>query len=198
LLLAGLVLAGWWFSSYISSYQKLAVEPDGVTAAIYPLDSKGAKLSKPAKETNTAKTFRLKKGDYVIESAANSEFRGTSQKVSLKDRAQSVRVAPDYSEQKIRSILAEQQSAIKNTITKTYSNFDQFFTIGKQELYDRGKYYGAKLFPLDPSQYDRRGIILQKEGTGWKIITLPPAISISGPLYPSVPRNVISAVNDLN
>lgn len=172
----------------------------GVTAKIYADKSTEDHIQydqkSPVATANSSQKIKLKKASYVVVSEASQDYEKIVSQAKISDKITSLEISPSYSKQKLDSLLVQEQDLIKQAISSKYPALAQSYMLAPGKLYAQGEWYGAKLTPLDPNTYDPRRIILEKKDNSWQIITDPPPIVVGLPVYPVIPRDVVSDVNN--
>lgn len=197
LLLIVLGAGGFW---YFNSFQKLTISLDApvqakVFKASHGEEGPGYDSKAPIKEVASGQTIKLKRGDYLIVSQPSDDYSQQILNISLKNSRVDVKVNPDYTSHKLNVLFNAEQANITKTIVAKYSNFASLYKVGEAKLYKKGEWCGVKLTPLDPKQ-DIRKIILKKDSGAWLVVTDPPPIVIGAPIYPDIPKEIISDVNN--
>ncbi|HEY5152563.1 MAG TPA: hypothetical protein VII55_01170 [Candidatus Saccharimonadales bacterium] len=150
----------------------------------------------PLFDLSTNGTVKLKKGvyDFVVNDPSH-QYENPITKVVVSDSTSSVTISPFFTDQKLRDLLGSERSTIQQTMLSQYPSLNSFYTIGTDQLYEYGNWYGAVLNPLD-AQYDKLHIIMERQGGSWKV-EAPPQISIGIPSNPFVPSDVVDSVDQL-
>lgn len=199
ILVVALIVASFGLS-YLKSFQKLNVTIDqGIQANIFMKNpGQGTYSSKSQKTVTKSGSIKLKKGSYVLVFNGNQDFAKLSKEITLASSLVSVTVHPDYSTQKIAAILQTEQPVINNVISSAYPAAITNYTIGPGTLYERGQWYGGKLFyhGKDVFNSDTYKIILKNNNGTWVVATSPPAISLSADDFVNIPKSIISNVNN--
>lgn len=170
----------------------LAKVGDGSVALEYYKDQPLNTISKNSHLT-------LKKGDYVIVSNADSTYRSFIHSVHLGDNPNRITVSQDYTKEKLDAITKTESPLVAQALTKKYKRIS-LYTISPGKAYKQGQWYGTTLVYKDQSeayQGDTLRVILKKENNQWNVVTDPPSISISKIIFPQIPGDVISDVDNL-
>jgi uncharacterized pyridoxamine 5'-phosphate oxidase family protein len=199
-------IAGVAFVIYRRSYQTLIItfndSHSGVVVDVYkytsdndtntvkPADLVGSNIS-----LNTS--LKLRRGGYRIVSKKNTSYRQIDEQINLADSVQSVVIDPAYSVSKLTAQLQNEQQAINKSLMNTFPNLQRLYTVGRQELFNKGEWYGATLDykGFDYQNNDRLLVVAQKTKGAWVVITQPPEQTISNKKYPQIPRDIVIAMN---
>jgi hypothetical protein len=186
--------------SYFNSYQYLQINmQDGGAVAVYKstgddfgYDAKAVPVATLSQSTN----LKLKKGPYIVVSQAGSDYASFSKGSNLNNSPQTISVSVNFSQSKLTDLIKTEAPKITPIIHAKYPTLDSFYKIDSIKLYIHGDWAGVKLAPLDPASFDIRRVILHKEKNAWTVVTDPPSIVIGAPVYPNIPKDVISDVNN--
>lgn len=189
------------YNSYLNSFQTIKVNSaqpfrlkvyqslHGESGFTYDSDHPMLELSKTG-------DYRLKKGLYVYVASGGTDYQSLTRQVKLGSVPVTIDVTLELSDKKLVSLLLAEEPAIKSVIQERYPSQLQSYTIQKSRLYKDGGWYAAKLVPNDTSTNDTLGIVLKKTGVTWRIVTLPPEIVISKAIYPEIPSEVLTDLNN--
>jgi hypothetical protein len=147
--------------------------------------------------TDSPGSHRLKKGEYAYVVTGPSDYEPLTQRLTL--GVSPVRLTiPNlgYTDNKLASLLSTNKPAIQATIQLKYASQMSFYTIQDDKLYGNGEWYGAKLVPSNSNAYDTLRIVLKHTSSGWGIVTNPPEIVISRPVYPNIPGYILTDLNN--
>ena len=201
--------------SYWVSLQKLEIQFDqsnlGINASIYSVPGKDGDgnpinfidRNRLVGEATGNKSFKLKKGLYVVSTSGNNDFGAQSQTINLGSKPETIHINPKYTDNKLAELLGQEkatlQAAIKNSFPKTISGYD----IGNGKLYDQGEWYGTTLVIKQTEEQRRLGytdtyrLVAHKENGVWKIVTVPPELAFSSSKYPNIPKSLLVEINKL-
>jgi len=211
-----MILTGAWLGiSYIRSFQKVEfrfVGNAGVKASIYRAVSSDHETDAAAaankknlvREVSNNQTIKLKKGDYVIATSGNKDYASQDVTLSLNNTKQTITIDPEYTVAKLGTLLKQQRAALQQAIVTALPAAIHNYTVGEGHLYQHGDWYGTTLQPklsaeqLRVNYVDIYRLVAHKEKSGWKIITLPPELSLSRIKYPTIPRDILVDVNKLS
>ncbi len=190
------------FRSYRDMYQTVTVTArKPFTLTLYAPsgdhESTAYDKSKVFFVTSESDKFRVKKGVYTYAVSGNSDYQEVSQQINIDKKPVHLAMPQlDYTQAKLASLLSEQKAEIESVITDAYPSQMQLFSIQGGKLYGQGEWYGAKLVPNDPRAYDTLRIVLKKENGRWSIVTQPPEIILSRPIYPQIPASILSDLDN--
>lgn len=136
------------------------------------------------------KYYYMVTGEHIAPSAVKFEVT----------RSEEMAIKANFTSDYLKSLLAPEEPAIHAVISKYSPKVDVFFTINKGELFGRGEWYGTTLTnknddPAQPS--DNYRVVLKKENGLWQLIGKP-ELTLSAPNYPSVPKEYLSKINQLD
>lgn len=204
-LLFVVIFGGWqlWPRSHDLS---IAIEPQvpGFTVKVYKGSGEGNQelLEENLVATVTQnQTLSLREGKYLIRGGPAPDFRVVYEEVELKDNS-SVTLSPEYSDDKLATLLQQESSAIQQAIRSGVYGFNDSYRLGPGRLYSLGEWYGTIIYPNLSSeelrlQYvDVFRLVMKKENGNWKLVTEPPQLVLGAPDYPEIPKDVLNSVND--
>jgi hypothetical protein len=145
------------------------------------------------------KKVSLKPGTYRLLSSATDDYTESQQNFNVEAKSLTVTFTPEYSEKKLASLLAEERSAIIKAITRDTPRVPKFYTIQTGWLYGKGDWYATKLVYRGPSKTydtDTLRLVARKQDNSWKVVTIPPQITVSRILYPEIPETVAKDINN--
>lgn len=201
LIIGALVAAGIGLIKYLGSRQELTVNYNNATnVVVREADTEEDPEQQETKATTVAQsgeTISLPKGLYIVTYKGSEGYADGEVSVRLGDTKQTATIDPTYSQSKLVSMLDAELGAIKSVLASKYPNIS-LYSIEKGKLYGRGEWYGTKLVYQGTDIYnaDTLRVVMHKEGEQWKVATDPPGISLSGLLYPDVPREILADVNN--
>lgn len=148
--------------------------------------------------TSTPGKFRVKKDDYVYTvSSKDGAYQPFVKAVTVDTKPVSLAIPSlAYTDKKLDELLVVEEPSIKAVIQAKYPAQLSVYSVGNGKLYKNGQWYGAKLVPNDPNTYDTLRIILKKDRGTWHIMTTPPEIVISQPIYPNIPLDILTDLNN--
>lgn len=159
--------------------------------AYKPNSSPVAELYNPGKFNVKVKKSR----SYVVVGSSNKPYYETNtQRINVGDSPSNAKVELALSEAYLKQLLAKEEPAALAALKAKYpAQFDSFTPTGGK-LYKEGQWYAVKLVPKAGG--DTYRVVLKKESSGWVVVTDPPALILSKPVYPNVPRDVLSDINN--
>jgi hypothetical protein len=199
-----LVLLGVFFgiSYYSSLYQKIIVSSnESFSLKLYKIKSQGEGVVVDKNiffETSKPGSYRLRKGFYrYILSKQKPDYIDKTSDIKL-DKDKVVIKAGDFSftEEKLKSMLLNEESTINELIKQSYPIPMSSYTVQQPKLYYTGQWYGALLVPPNTDEQDTYRIVLKKDNGKWLIVTKPPDILLAKPVFPDVPFNILSDLNN--
>jgi hypothetical protein len=196
--------AGYYLRSRDSFQSLTLTAPANTTVSIYPKLPSDESINYAAGELKlkTSGTIegRLKKGSYVYVATARSQKTDYQQRigvVDVGDQPLTIRVAAlDYSAAKLLALSKQETPAAEAVIRSSYPAAMQNYSFAHERLYHSDEWFGAILAPSDPTKLDAYRIVLKKKDGVWQIVTNPPAIILSQPVYPDVPSDILSDLNN--
>lgn len=196
------LLSFMYFSSFVTI--NIAIDSEGkpLTAVLYSYDHDNEEISE-AQNTIALMTFtasgnyRVKKGTYIFTNPATEDFKKTSQIITVGKNDERFTVKPDYSTEKLNSLLQAENPIIDRMLVSKYPAISQKFSIELGKLYNRGEWYATRLVSneVDPTNNDSLKVVFRKQAEAWAIITIPPDIFISHVKYPQIPRHILVDLN---
>lgn len=151
-----------------------------------------------AKISHSGESISIKKGVYTVLYKGENGYSDGSVDINLGNTPKTLGLDPTYSDSKLNSLLDGEFGEIKNVLSKKYTNLD-LYLVQRGKLYDKGQWYGTtlKYIGSDVFNSDTLRVVLHKENGLWKIITDPPNITISKLLYPDIPKDILSDLNNI-
>ncbi len=142
--------------------------------------------------------IKLKQGDYFI-TPRGTGIASTTIPFTVTESGQTVVVDPGFSQDRLRTLLSQEQEAVDSLLTSTYAGVISNFTVDQGSLYGYGDWYATTLVEKSPgpgANGDIYRTVLHKENDSWKIVAAP-AIVLSAKENPSVPKHILNAANDM-
>lgn len=143
-------------------------------------------------------TLSLQDGIYSI-TPVGDKVDTTKTSVTIDGDDVSVTIAPDYSVAYLQTELDSQKDIIQKTMEDVYGSRLDSFLLNGGMLIKKGEWYITTLTKkvqfADMSSDVYRIILYRKDGT-WSVVT-PPSIVLNYDTYPTIPREVIDAANEL-
>lgn len=140
--------------------------------------------------------LRLKKGEYTL-SSFGKNVNPSSDVVQVDGSWQTRKISFFFTREYLAKLYQEEEPAISAVITRDYPTLSDQYSITSEALYGRGDYYGATLVFRDMTsqQRDKLRILLKKKDGEWRVLSKPPVQILSVHDYPSVPRDILVAIN---
>lgn len=106
-----------------------------------------------------------------------------------------VTIDPEYSRDKIDSIIASQRTRLETAIFNSIEN-EGLYNLEKGTLFDHGRWYISKLVPKTNTEdsLDSLRVLVKREGNAWKLIEKPNLV-FTVHNTDGVPVKVLDAVN---
>lgn len=175
----------------IKVYKALLQDTDKDDISYDSKSSPIAELYNPGKFTIKVK----KNTSYVVVGSSKKPFYETStQRVSVGGSPSSVSIELVLSDAYLKQLLVKEQPLALAALQSKYPTQFNNFTATGGKLYKEGQWYAVKLVPKAGG--DAYRVVLKKQSDNWTVVTDPPAIILSAPVYPSVPREVLSDINN--
>lgn len=173
------------------------------TVSIHAIHIKSLTLTNPEKNGDkgktyaaTAKTIRVKKDTtYQLTYAGADGY--TDGGVAITPETKTITITPDYSAEKLQSMLSAELSTIQGVIRAAYPTVDQVYTLNTGSLSHYGEWYFTTLTykgSADDESSDTLVLGMQQSSGEWKL-TLTPNIVFTTHDYPGVSRVFINAAN---
>lgn len=206
IIIAFVVLVVFWVIGYFTSFKDISFEvvnPNNDQYSLKVYESIGHDLSISQYDSETPKhtfssnqTVSLRTGEYV--SIITGE--GIEPQISefgVTDDTTNTYVLR-YSEAKLKSILREQHSEIRNAVYKYFPTLKPNANIWKfidEKLHEQGQWYTATFRERKDPHADIYRLVVEKNNDTWQVVTDPPDLVITANRYPTVPRNVLVDLN---
>lgn len=142
--------------------------------------------------------LRLKKGEYTL-SKYGEKVATESEVLHVDGTWQTRPIGFSYTREHLASLYEDEKPAIELAISDQYPTLNSLYTIQGSALYGRGNYYGAALEFNDRAslERDRLHILLEKNQGKWQVRSTPPVPILSVQDYPTVPRDILVAINQV-
>lgn len=181
---------GIWY--YFATTNEVKINSSNVASGtVYDINQKDV-----AHLTKSGQTVRLSKhGDYHITYVATEGYASGTQQFNAD--TSTVTISPYYSDQKLSSALQNESSTIHTALTTAYPQIASLYDVTSEHLYHSGDWYGAllKYKGSDIFNLDNLRVVLHKENNTWVVTTTPPLPTLSTYTYPSIPIDILQAVN---
>ncbi len=177
------------------SYHKLQIQiPSGISFNLFKVsDGNYIKVA----DVKSSGSMSLQNGTYCLRPADN-KYSSKFECVIVKDKDKKLIADPDFSEDYLATLLADDISEIKSVITAKYSPLIEKYYIGDGQLFKKGDWYGTTLTEIAEarSNGDTYRIVLHKVNDKWTVAAKP-QIVISARDYGDIPFIILSTVNNL-
>ncbi|HSW74846.1 MAG TPA: hypothetical protein VLG16_03160 [Candidatus Saccharimonadales bacterium] len=192
----GVIMLGWLGWEQLIHKKTVTFQPSSGTVIKIgtPLDSNsGIGISHVLGQSSSQKSVKLDPGSYVV-SYSGSDY--VDQTITIKLSSNLILTTPklNYSRSKLVSLLASEKSAIYTELGKSIDL--KTYTPANENLYYNGEWYAAQLVPTDQVSQDRLVVIMQKQGSAWKVVAGPKIVLFTGD-YPNIPKNLVSTIDNL-
>jgi len=185
---------------YVKDYKQVTFSANYDTDIILsnPTDSTNKTIATIKNNTSTW----LKKQEYKV-SYSNSSLAPETTAVKVDDSTSKITLTPNLTSTALNSLLQPQQATIdakiKSAITSTSA-----YVLTTGNLYHRGEWYGTTIQVYhvastdpdisNPGDVDTYYIVLKKNGNDWSVAA-GPSLILTKPANPSVPSDIIDALN---
>jgi hypothetical protein len=145
----------------------------------------------------TSQKVKLADGTYDFVVTNNPElYQNPVDKVVINSSVKEVLVTPVLTDQALANLLKDEVAAANAALFDKFPTLKQSYTLSSGRLYLDGNWYGAVLKPQN-SSLDSLKIIEHKQNDKWVVAVSTPAVSIGQPSNPSIPFDVLKAVDQL-
>lgn len=196
--LVSLVVVTFVYVSYINSKQTIVIKYKNISKVTLTETNDEQKLGQKTVINKSGEKLNISKGTYLLNYTGTEGYASDSQVVYLQDNPMKISLDPDFSDEKLSTLLNEQLETIKSVLNEKYKNMTQY-VVAKGMLYKKGEWYGTTLQynGSDEFNYDSLRLVMNKRDGTWVVITDPPSISLSAQSYPTVPIDVLRDVNNV-
>ncbi len=184
---------------YINSQQIITVKYKNVSKLTIQKIGEGSRsLEKETIYKKSGEEIKVSKGRYLLKYIGNYGYASDYQNFTVKNKPVSISLNPDYSEQRLSSILEKELENIKTVLNTKYQNIGDY-SIQKGKLYKKGKWYATTLQYIgnDEFNYDTLRLVMYRKDNVWVLITDPPGIIISHQVYPDIPIDILRDLNNV-
>lgn len=93
--------------------------------------------------------------------------------------------------------LESEKPTIHGALLAAYPKISTDYTITREQLFDKGQWYGALLTykGTDTDNRDTLRVLMQKKDGAWALRTTPPRMLLAAKQFPDVPRSVLQSIN---
>jgi hypothetical protein len=192
------------YTHYQSNYQTIEITSSSKhTFALYPAivadESNEYVKSELIFSTSEPEKFRVKRGEYVyVVSGPGSDYKPVAYRISISKQPVKIDIPEiDFTDKKLAELTQTERSKIETSLNGKYPVPMSDYSINTVKLYKNGQWAGVKLVPNNPAAHDVLRAVLKKNGSAWNVITDPPEIVISQPVYQEIPLDILTDLNKL-
>ncbi len=185
--------------SYINSQQFIIVKYKNTSKVTIQKVGEGARsLEKETVYKKSGEKIKVSKGNYLLKYTGSDGYSSDYRKIDVSNKPVYISLDPDYSQQKLSSILGEEFESIKNVLNTKYKNINEY-NIQKGKLYKKGQWYATTLQYIgsDESNYDTLRLVMEKKDGKWVLVTNPPNIVLGSKDYPNIPLDILQDINNV-
>lgn len=186
------------FSS-INSQQTITVKYKNISKVTIQKIGEGSRsLEKETTYKKSGEKIKVSKGRYLLKYTGSDGYTSDYKNFDVANKPIYISLNPDYSEDRLSSILEGEFEGIKAALSAKYQNIDNYI-IQKGKLYKEGQWYGTTLQYNgdDLFNYDTLRLVMGKRGGAWQLVTDPPNIVLNSKDYPNIPIDVLRDVNNV-
>lgn len=192
-----LIIGGYYLLAYYRTTYEVTISYDNIhDADIIFVDENGVEH-----ETKSS----IKNGDSIripIGSTAHSVVYQSQEGFAdgvypIKKYQKEVEITPAFSDEKLQDMYTDEEAVIKKVLLETYPDTDELYRITHDRLYEQGEWFGVILTYDGSAVFNRDdvGLIMQKKGDKWEVVTKPPLPAINPYNYAQVPLSVVTDIN---
>ncbi len=184
--------------NYINSQQTIRIEYKNISKVTLREVSNGARsLGKEITFSKSGNTIKIPKGRYQLKFSGDTGYASDYKTVNLEDKPVFISLDPDYSKQKLDSLLDNEVGSIQSTLMNKYRGMTDY-NIQRGKLYKKGQWYATTLqyHGSDVFNYDTLRLVMEKKGDTWQLVTNPPSIILTKQDFPYIPLEVLNDVNN--
>ena len=152
--------------------------------------------SLPVASLNQNSVLNLKKGDYVVVVDNPANYSSGYYSLTAAQDLVTLSINPSYSKEKLGRLFETEGLSIHQTINALYPNLNDYYSVLSERLYVHGDWYGEVLKPNSPD-IDVARLVFKKESGQWKLAVNKPELVISQIIYPDIPIEVLSDINNI-
>jgi hypothetical protein len=200
-------LVGFVAYQYIRSFQDVSVvikNPAGSVKlqlfAAEEVDHNLKPIGDALRTITTDETFSIKKGAYVlVPSGENIDTAPLS--FVLADKPVTQTIDLPYTQSYLEQLASQELPAITAALTAEYPKVATDYTLNPGKLYHRGEWYGTTIANKQGTEEyifgDTLRVLLEKQNGQWVVLSEPPEIILTTPVYKNVPVEVLRDINSL-
>lgn len=93
--------------------------------------------------------------------------------------------------------LESERPTIHSVLVAGYPKIATDYTISREQLFDKGQWYGALLIykGADTDNRDTLRVLMEKKDGVWTLRTTPPQMLLSTKQFPDAPRTALQSIN---
>ncbi len=186
------------FSS-INSQQTIAVKYKNISKVTIQKIGEGSRtLEKETIYKESGEKIKVSKGRYLLKYTGSDGYASDYENFDVANKPVYISLNPDYSDQRLSSILEGEFENIKTVLSTKYQNIGDY-NIQKGKLYKKGQWYATTLQydGDDMFNYDTLRLVMEKRGGVWQLVTDPPNIILGSKNYPNIPIDILRDVNNV-
>lgn len=193
LVVAALFIGGYIFIYNLLSSTTLTVSTKNTASFVVTLSD-----AQIASSSEKLTTIRIPKySEVTLKFVGVEGYEASSKEVTIGDSPESIAIDPAYSEERLASLVADEQPKISSVISSSQSKIDSLYTINDYTLYHFGEWASAKL--IWKGEYSQNSdtlkVILHKEPGGEWEIAADPSIVFYHKNNPEIPIDILRKVN---
>lgn len=145
-----------------------------------------------------SKSVKLQDGSYGY-LPNNTKYDSTPLKFEVAGKDTSIEINPDYSKERLATLLQDELPNITPIITTAYGQVLDSYDIKPGSLYKKGEWYGTTIIEhAEPggNYGDTYRVILRKIDGNWKI-EASPSLVLTTHDNPTIPKEILTSVNNL-
>lgn len=147
-------------------------------------------------EAGSGETLRLREGKYAA-FPMSDEYDKSPTVFSLEKSDLPLSITASYSQDRLKTLLSEEQSTINSVINTKYTSNIKSFTLENGKLYNEGQWYATTLVQV-PADRRENGdiyhIIMLKKDDIWTIINKP-SLVLTTAEFKDVPLAILQDAN---
>ena len=179
-------------ANYLLSLREISYTLDSSVSEIKVYSSKEKEVGSLTKDNN----LHLQDGKYyIIPQGENISKEKIPFTVEGEDKT--ITVHPAYTDQYLKELFKQEQSAIELAISTKYPSLYPDYTLTNHTLFQRGEWFGGLLEPKVLDIRDERDpyrIVLHKKDGKWEVVRRPEYILTSS-RYSEVPIEILRSIN---
>jgi len=198
-----LCTGGLVYQHYTNTFQTITISSkNSFTFRLYPaIESESGNYDKsnPILTISRAGTYKVKKGLYIyVASGKDRDYAEISQQIRIGDTPATIPITLKYSSSKLSALLEIEYPKVLAALKEKYPSQMQLYNVEMAKLYENGEWCGIILTPKNNAAYDVLRAVLKKQNNAWRVVTDPPEIILSKPVYPSIPTDLLSDIDNFS